>query len=115
MFLPERYRRNPPQRRPVAPEIPTDNRTVQKCIHGLGRSCSACDEAGEWIPASSDNAVDRAPDAWDEADELAAMSDADFYRQLRQDVAGVREGSVPSITDAMRPTIKDRPWGPRHK
>jgi len=54
-------------------------------------------------------------DAWDAADELAAMSDADFLRQLRADVEGVREGLVPSMTDAMRPVIKDRPWGRRHK
>ena len=55
------------------------------------------------------------PDAWDEADELAAMSDADLYRQLRQDVTSVREGSVRSITDAMCPALKDRPWSPRRK
>jgi len=55
------------------------------------------------------------PDAWDEADELAAMSDADFYQSLRQDISGVREGNILSIVAAQRPSPKDRPWGRRHK
>ena len=97
MFLPERYRRDPPQRRPspAAPEPTT------------------ADDDSPPEPAEFDEEAE--PDAWDEADELTAMSDEDFYRQLRQDVAGVREGSVPSITDAVRPTIKDRPWSPWRK
>jgi len=55
------------------------------------------------------------PDAHDEADKLAAMPDADFYRQLRQDVEGVAAGLVTSITDAVRSPLKDRPWSRRHK
>ena len=51
----------------------------------------------------------------DVAEEDAELSDADFYRQLRRDVAGCREGCVPSITDAMRPALKDRPWSPKRK
>ena len=43
------------------------------------------------------------------------LSDEDFFRQLRADVEGVREGLVPSIADLMRPALKDRPWSPRRK
>jgi hypothetical protein len=55
------------------------------------------------------------PDAWDEADELASMSDQDFYRQTRAQIDDVREGSIPCITGAMRPRLQDRPWSKRHK
>src|SRR5262249_38507483 len=98
MFLPERYRRNPPQRRPSPPASSTEP--------------AAPDTDALPRPAEFE---EREPNAWDEADELAAMSDADFYQQLRQDIAGVKEGSVPSVVDAMRPPLKDRPWGKRHK
>ena len=54
MFLTERYRRNPPQR----------------------PSTSAAD------PLPADDSPSE-PDAWDEADELAAISHDDFLRQLR--------------------------------
>ena|SRR5215469_9110290 len=67
------------------------------------------------LPEPSEFHEEPEPDAWGEADELAVMSDEDFYRQLRQDVTGVRQGSVPSITDAMRPPIQNRPWSPRRK
>ena len=36
------------------------------------------------------------PDALDEAEEWAAMPDADFLRQLRAEVEGVRAGIVPA-------------------
>jgi len=99
MFLPERYRRNPPQRRPslAAPEPPT----------------------ADAIPAETD--FDAKDGAWDDSDEEqltdeeAELSDAEFYQSLRRDVAGCREGSIPSITDAMRPPIQNRPWSPRRK
>jgi hypothetical protein len=96
MFLAERFRRNPPQRSPTAPEPRTDDDSAPE------------PEVGQ--PDVLDDA-----DAWDEADELAAMPDADFLRELRADVLDVREGLVPSITDAIRLSPKDRPWGPRHK
>jgi hypothetical protein len=64
-------------------------------------------------PAEFDEEAE--PDAWDEADELAAMSDADFYRQLRADVEGVRAGTVPSIAAAQRPSPKDRLRSRRYK
>jgi len=63
--------------------------------------------------AEADNSPE--PDALDEADELVAMSDADFYRQARADIAGVREGLIPSIVATQRQSPKDRPWGKRHK
>ena len=59
--------------------------------------------------------LDPDPNAWDEADALAAMPDADFYQSLRQDITGVREGSIPSIVAEQRPSPKDRPWSKRHK
>jgi len=95
MFLPERYRRNP-WRRPstVAAEPPTDGvNTPEPDLEA---------EAGDWDD----------PDA---EDEEAELSDAEFYQSLRRDVAGCREGSIPSITDAMRPPIQNRPWSPRRK
>lgn len=57
--------------------------------------------------------------AWDEADALEAISDADFYSLLRGDIDRVRSGELPSggeveaAADARRP--KDRPWSPRRK
>ena len=39
--------------------------------------------------------------------EEAELTDAQFYRGLRASVEGVRDGTVPSITAAMRPSIKD--------
>jgi hypothetical protein len=58
--------------------------------------------------AEADNSPE--PDAL-----LVAMSDADFYRQARADIEGVREGLIPSIVAAQRQSPKDRPWGKRHK
>jgi len=55
------------------------------------------------------------PDEAQLLDEDAELSDADFYRQMRADIEGVRAGMVPSMTDAMRPPIQDRPWSPRRK
>ena len=84
--------------------------------HPLGRKSATApppEPLDQDEPAEFDEEPE--PDAWDEADELAAMSDADFLRQLRADVEGVREGLVPSMTDAMRPALKDRPWSPRRK
>ena len=63
--------------------------------------------------AEADNSPE--PDALDEADELVAMSDADFYRQARADIEGVREGLIPSIVATQRQSPKDRPWGKRYK
>jgi hypothetical protein len=37
------------------------------------------------------------------------MSDADFYRQSRAQIDDVREGNIPSIVAAQRPSPKDRP------
>jgi hypothetical protein len=48
-------------------------------------------------------------------EEEAELSDAAFLKSLRQDVEGVREGLIPSIVAAQRPSPKDRPWGQRHK
>jgi len=60
-------------------------------------------------------ALDEEPDAWDEADELAAMPDADFLRQLRAEVEGVRAGIVPAGRESEHPAPKDRPWSPKRK
>lgn len=68
-----------------------------------------------WQPPVAEPDIAHEPDAHDEADKLAAMPDADFLRQLRADLEGVREGLVPSMADAMRPALKDRPWSPKHK
>src|SRR5262249_22964103 len=46
------------------------------------------------------------PDALDEADEFVAMSDADFYRQARSDIEGIRKGLIPSIVAAQRQSPK---------
>jgi len=54
-------------------------------------------------------------DPFAEADALAEMSDEDFEAQLRADVEGVREGTVKSIIDVMRPALEDRPWARKHK
>jgi len=97
MFLPERYRRNPSQRRPspAAPEPPTAG-------------------ASPTEPAEFDQ-EDAEPDEGQLPDEEAALSDAEFYKQLRRDVEDVSAGLVRSITDAMRPALKNRPWSKRHK
>jgi len=50
------------------------------------------------------------PDAWDE---LAAMDDADFYRQLRVDVDAVAAGELPGFHE--KPKLQNRPWSKRHK
>jgi len=79
--------------------------------HPLGRKSATApppEPLDQDEPAEFDKEPE--PDAWDEADELAAMSDADFYRQLRQDVAGVKEGSVPSIADTEHKVRQMRPW-----
>ena len=94
MFLPERYRRNPSRPSRPAPEPATDD---------------------DCPPEPDLNAEDGAGDDPDAEAAEAELSDAAFYQSLRQDITGCREGSVPSITDAMRPALKDRPWGPRHK
>ena len=80
MFLPERYRRNPPIRRPatVVPEPPTD----------------------------ADADAER--NAWDEADDLARMSDKDFLRELRADVDRVAAGEIPGQSEKPRPVVKPR-------
>jgi len=48
-------------------------------------------------------------------EEDAEPSDAEFYRQMRADIEGVRAGVVRSMTDAMRPALQQRPWSKRHK
>jgi len=75
----------------------------------------ARDMLRHWQPPVVEPDIAHEPDAHDEADKLAAMPDADFLRQLRADLEGVREGLVPSMADAMRPALKDRPWSPKHK
>jgi hypothetical protein len=47
--------------------------------------------------------------------EEGQLTDETFMKALCKDVEGVRSGVVQSMTDAMRPALKDRPWGPRHK
>jgi len=47
--------------------------------------------------------------------EDAELSDADFYRQSRSEIEDVRAGITPSMTDAIRPRLQDRPWSKRHK
>ena len=63
--------------------------------------------------AEADNSPE--PDALDEADEFVAMSDADFYRQARAEIDGVREGTLPSIADAQRPPLQQRPCPKRKR
>jgi hypothetical protein len=92
-MLPERWRRNPPQRRPGATEQP------------LGEPIALIDDPDLALDAPIE----------DEPEEEPELSDADFLCQLRADVAGVREGLVPSIAEAMRPALKNRPWSKRHK
>ena len=43
------------------------------------------------------------------------FTDNQFLRQLRADVEGVREGTIPSIVAAQRQSPKDPPWSKRHK
>jgi hypothetical protein len=66
-----------------------------------------------------DQEPDVEPNAFDEADELAEMSDQDFYAMLRRDVKGVRDGSVISMAEAEAAKAarspKDRPWSRRRK
>jgi len=81
----------------------------------LGRKPTAATPSEPFDPTESGDVDQEDVELADAADEEAELSDAEFYRQLRQDVAGVREGSVPSITNAMRPPIEDRPWSPRRK
>ena len=64
-------------------------------------------------PARLAEPVDAIP--VDEPAEEEQLTDKQFFRQLRSDVDGVRAGLVPSITDAMRPAIKQRPWAKRRK
>jgi hypothetical protein len=85
MFIPERYRRNPAR-------VPT-----------LAPDTSAFDD---------EHFEHETPEIDADEDEL---TDDDFLRQLRTDVEGVRDGTVKSIVGAMRPPLKDRPWGRRHK
>jgi hypothetical protein len=89
MFLPERYRRQP----------------------WRGSSAAAVEPPADCLPEP--DAVDEPTDL-DEPEDVE-LSDADFLRELRADVEGVRAGLMPSITDAMRPALKDSPWGPWHK
>ena len=93
-MLPERWRRNPPQR--PAPKLPTDDASTL-----------------EPDVADEPNADDDLADDLDEEDEQ--LTDEAFLKALRADVQSVREGTIPSITDAVRPSPKDRPWGRRHK
>jgi hypothetical protein len=88
MFITERYRRNPPPRRPPAGEASSPEPDAEQLDH---HETTEIDDADE------------------------ELSDADFVKALRRDVAGVREGVVPSINAAQRPSPKDRPWGRRHK
>ena len=90
MFIPERYRRNPPQRPPSSVPEPADADSLSE-------------------PEDIEDPVEQ-----DEPEDVE-LSDAEFYQSLRRDVAGCREGSIPSITDAMRPPIQNRPWSPRRK
>src|SRR5215472_17796122 len=46
----------------------------------------------------------------DVEEEDAELSDSDFYRSLRQDIAGVKEGTVPSIVDTEHKVRQMRPW-----
>ena len=63
------------------------------------------------VPPGSDEIDDELTAA---VDEEPVLSD-EFLRQLRGDVEGVREGRVPSIIAAQRPSPKDRPRSRRYK
>ena len=92
MFLPERYRRNPQRRTSPTPLSPEPNDDLP--------------ETEEFDEESESN-------AWDEADELAAMSDGEFYKSLRRDIDAVAAGELAGFRE--KPKLKDRPWGRRHK
>jgi hypothetical protein len=85
MFLPERYRRQP-WRRPSA-------------------------QAPEPAP---DPPVEAEPDAWDEADALAALPDDEFLKQLRADVNAVAAGTLPGGLEAYHPVTKPKVRRDRH-
>ena len=91
MFIPERYRRYPPARRPAtaAAETPTD-------------------DAADSPPEPDDDE----PTDLDEPED-AELSDADFLRELRADAEGLRAGTVPAFSP--KPVLTDWPWGRRHK
>ena len=55
------------------------------------------------------------PDVLDEADELAAMPDEEFYRELSKDIDGVAAGPIAGGREDAHPTPKDRPWSPKRK
>ena len=84
--------------------------------HPLGRKPAAAAAPSE--PLDQDEPADIDEEEAELSDvegEEAELSDADYYQSLRRDVIGCREGSIPSITDAMRPRLQDRPWSKRHK
>jgi hypothetical protein len=81
--------------------------------HPLGRSPPPRHPAPEPVEPDEEQLDQDGTTEIDE--EEAELSDAAFLKSLRQDVDGVREGLVTSITDAMPPALKDRPWGRRHK
>lgn len=59
------------------------------------------------------------PDAWDEADALAAMPWDEAYKMLRADIDAVRAGTLPSMADAEAAkdakSPKDRLWSKRRR
>ena len=90
MFLPERYRRNPPWRRPSTEPPPDDADSTLE-------------------PDGDDDGLA------DDPDEDEQLTDEAFLKSLRADVLGVRDGTVPSMSDVIRPSLQDRPWSRRHK
>jgi len=65
-------------------------------------------------PADIDQAQDELegiePEEEQLMDEDAELSDDDFYQSLRQDISGVRAGTVPSIADTEHKVQQTRPW-----
>jgi hypothetical protein len=63
--------------------------------------------------------IDQEPDYLAELEEIEAMPFEEFYRSLRADIDGVREGLIPSIADAEKAkdmkSPKNRPWSRHHK
>jgi len=55
-------------------------------------------------------------DIWDDPgeeqleNEEAELSDADFYKSLRQDISAVQEGSLQTIADTEHRVRQMRPW-----
>ena len=87
--------------------------------HPLGRAQRPPASPLEPLDQAKPPPADAPPDVCDDPDEEQLMpeeeedvelSDAEFYQSLRQDIAGVQEGSVPSIADTEHKVRQMRPW-----